>query len=276
MNIPTEVREIPVEQVRVMVSRARKKEGFEAMKESMKWMKERTGSGLRYPIQVRDLGRRGADGIRYELIVGEGRLTAAKELKWKTIPALMIEAGHEEFAGRFLAENMIRKALPWAQKGRLVRDELKAGGTLAEVADRFHISEQMARKYLRVLDKASTAGLEDEVAAMPMNDAEVFTTLPPKGQKLVLEVAKERDVPIRELSNLAKKIEKETGEGWTKGSLEKALQKFDDDLASVRKRLKVLRLHHSLGPQNVRALLKSKDFLTAATSAKLNLSAFTE
>lgn len=270
MNTPTEVREVPLEDIRFFIRRAREKEGFEAMKESM------DAIGLRYPIQVRDLGRKQSDGKRYELICGEGRVTAATDLKWKTIPALIVEAGHEEIAGRFLAENMIRKPLPWAQKGRLVRDLMRTGKSYAEVAAELLISEGHARKFLRILNKASTAGLEDDVAELPIAEAEVLTALPAKGQKLVMDVSRDTNIPIRDVTNVARKLEKQSPEGWTKGALEAALRKVDDDLAAVRKRLKVLRLHHALGPQNVRQLMKSKEFMAAAESAKLNLSKLTE
>src|SRR5262245_32670979 len=105
------VSEIEVAAVRPLIRRARDKAGFSQLKASM------GDVGLKVPIQVRDFGRKDADGHRYELVCGEGRITAAKQLGWQKIPAIIIEAPAAEIAGRFLAENMIRKPLPWAQKG---------------------------------------------------------------------------------------------------------------------------------------------------------------
>lgn len=264
-----EVHDIEVAAVRPLIRRARDKEGFAQLKASMAEV------GLKIPIQVRDFGRKDAQGHRYELICGEGRVTAASQLGWEKITALIIEAAPEEIAGRFLAENMIRKPLPWAEKGRLIRDEMSRGATLAEVAKRFFITVPHASKYVRVLRK-SAQELEDEVAAMPMNDAEVFTTLPAKGQKIVLEVARSTGAPIREVVKKAKELAAKQGDGWTKTALEKALRGLDDQLAKARTRARLLRLHHALGPGNLRVLLRRRDIRTALTAAKVSTLQFEE
>lgn len=261
--------EIEVAAIRPLIRRARDKEGFARLKASM------ADVGLKLPIQVRDFGRKNAEGHRYELICGEGRLTAATQLGWQKIPALIVEAEAEEIAGRFLAENMIRKPLPWAEKGRLIRDEIANGATLEEVSARFHITVPHASKYLRVLKK-SAQELEDEVAAMPMNDAEVFTTLPAKGQKIVLEVARSTGAPIREVVRKARELTAKQGEGWTKAALEKALRGLDDQITKARTRARLLRLHHALGPGNLRVLLRRKDVRAALAAAKISTIQFEE
>jgi ParB family chromosome partitioning protein len=263
------VSEIEVAAVRPLIRRARDKAGFAQLKASM------ADVGLKVPIQVRDFGRKDAEGHRYELVCGEGRITAAKQLGWQKIPAIIIEAPAAEIAGRFLAENMIRKPLPWAQKGRLIREEMDRGATLEEVAKRFHVTVPHASKYMRVLRKAAQE-IEDEVAAMPMNDAEVFTTLPSRGQRIVLEVAKDSGVPIREVIRKARELNAKLGEGWTKAALEKNLRGLDEQLNKVRTRVKLLRLHHALGPGNLRVLLRRKDLRSALADARVSTIQFDE
>jgi len=262
-----QVHEIEVAAIRPLIRRARDKEGFAKLKASLHEV------GLKIPIQVRDFGRKDDRGHRYELICGEGRMTAARQLGWEKIPALIIHAEAEEIAGRFLAENMIRKPLPWAEKGRMIREEMARGATLAEVAKRFFISVPHAHKYVRVLRK-SAQDLEDEVAAMPMNDAEVFTTLPARGQKIVLEVARATGAPIKEVVRKARELTSQHGEGWTKTALEKALRGLDDQLTKVRSRARLLRLHAALGPGNLRVLLRRRDVRQALAAAKISVLQF--
>lgn len=272
---PTEVTEIPVESVRVFVHRARSQEGFEGLKASIQ------AEGLKMPIQVRDISDRPAgerkrpEGglFRYELVCGQGRLTAFQELGIRKIPALIVDAPESEIVGRFLAENMMRKPLPWAEKARLVKADLDAGMTVEQVAARYHISQGHARKFAQVLGRTA-AGLESEVAAMPLNDAEVLTTLPAEHQTIVVEMARETGEPqIRDLVRKAREVVEQEG-ALSLPALKQSLQRLDEDLKATRQRLKLLRLHRSLGPQNIESLLQRKDIRTALQKAGVNVAKF--
>jgi ParB/RepB/Spo0J family partition protein len=255
-------RDIPVEQIRPFIRRARGKEGFDGLKASMK------AEGLKMPIQVRDLGRKDAEGHRYELICGEGRTTAAKQLRWETIPALIVDAPEQEIAGRFLAENLLRKPQPWAEKGRTVQAIVRGGKTVQQAARSLHISAGLASRYLRMVDKTAPE-IRDEVESLTVNDAEVLTTLPPEGQRIVIEVVRETGQSVAAITAKAKKAAPK--DGWTKAALHKALRADDDTLRRQRDTLKRLRLHHALGPVNVRTLLRIPAFRKACVAAKLNL-----
>ena len=263
---PMTTKEIPIDQIKPFISRARAKAGFEAMKASI------SAEGLKMPIQVRDLGRKDGDGIRYVLIAGEGRTTAARELGWDKITALIVDAPEQETVGRFLAENMIRRNIPWQEKGRLIRDEMKTGRTLEEIAHSYHIDPHHAAKLLRVVNKI---GDEVEADGLTMNEAEVLTTLPAAGQKIVMEVARESQQSIQVVVRKARTLQK-GGEGWTKAALQKALRSVDEGLAKLRTTLKRLRLHHAIGPVNVSVLLRDRGFRKLAEAAKLNVRTFEE
>lgn len=279
MNTETDlqVHSLPVGKIKKFISRAREKAGWEAMRDSM------ADVGLKVPIEVRDIrdwkreDRRNADGTicDFELVKGEGRLEAAIDLGWKTIPGFIKDAPEIEIVGRFLAENLIRTPLAWAQRGKMIRDQIKDGAELKDVAASLHISPNLAAKYLRVLDKAAPE-LADEVAAMPVNDAEVLTALPAKGQKFVMEVVRETGATVRDVAKRAQHLTASKGEAWTKAELHKAITRIDDDLEKVKKRLKMLRLHSSLGPQNLEILLSRPDFQAAVKKAGVNVAKFEE
>ena len=253
--------DIPLTAIRVLLARAREKEGWEQLRASMR------DEGLKQPIQVRDLGRADEKGIRYELICGEGRVAAAKSLRWETIRALVVDAAPAEIAGRFLAENMIRKSLPWATKGRMIREEVNRGIPIPQIAKSLHISPTLATKYLRVVSKIAQ---DVDADSLPVNDAEVLCTVPARGQRIVMQIAADLKQPIRDVARAVKKAVAD-GAGWTKLELEKALAAKEDDLAKLRNKLKVLRLHRALGPGNLEKLLEIPRFKAALKKEGVNV-----
>lgn len=270
-----DVSHVDVDSIKPFVKRSRKAEDFERVKQSIAEV------GLKMPIQIRDITTRPADerrrpdgGLyRYELIVGQGRLEAHKELGKKRIAAFILDAPEAEIVGRFLAENMIRKPLPWAEKARMVKAEVDAGSTVEQVAARFFITPGHAYKLLRIISKVAH-GAEDDFAALPMLEAEALTTLPAEAQAIVVETLREN--PERQARDVLKKARQltESGESLSKTALLKSLDRIQDDLTRVRQSLKLVRLHHSLGPQNILTLLENKRFRKELESAGVNLTRF--
>src|SRR5438552_15341365 len=111
---------VPVEEIKFFVRRSRAAAPYSRLKDSIKEM------GLKIPIIVRDISslprveRRRQDGsggtYRYELICGQGRLQAFRELQIDKIPAVIHDVAEAEIVGRFLAENVMRKKLSWVEK----------------------------------------------------------------------------------------------------------------------------------------------------------------
>ncbi len=273
----TDVQEIPVESIKVFVSRSREDEPFRRMKASIE--KE----GLKVPIQVRAIDdwpaadRKRPEGghYRFELICGQGRLEAAKQLGWRKIAALVVDAPEAEIVGRFLAENMIRRPLPWAEKAKLVKAELDAGLSVEEVASRFFITPRHVEKMQRILSK-SAPDLGDEIASMPMNEAEVLTTLPAEDQSIVVEVLREEGAlegNVQAAVAKAKAVRAETGT-LSPTALRQSLKRVDSELARVREALKVKRLHASLGPANLKALLDDPAFRKALKAEGVSTAKF--
>lgn len=269
-----EVHHLDVGAIKVFVGRAREKEPFDRLKASMK------GAGLKVPIQVRDIRdwpakERGP--FRYELICGQGRLEAAKQLKWAKIPALIVKAEEAEIVGRFLAENMMRKPLPWAEKAKLVKADLDAGTPKEEVAKRYYVTVAHVEKYARILSK-SAAGIEEEVQSMPMNDAELLTTLPKADQAIVVEVLREAgavDGNVKAAVAKAKAVKEEIGT-LSATALKQSLQRVADDLKRIHERLKVKKQHRWLGPLAFEdELAESPRFVKALKAAGISPGPFT-
>jgi len=97
-----EIERIPIGEIRVANPRSRNKLKFQLVVASIRAV------GLKKPILVsrRDLD---ADGTRYDLVCGQGRMEACLALGEATIPAVVIDASREEQFLMSLVENIARR-----------------------------------------------------------------------------------------------------------------------------------------------------------------------
>jgi ParB family chromosome partitioning protein len=97
-----EIERIPIGEIRVANPRSRNKIKFQLVVASIRAV------GLKKPILVsrRDLD---ADGTRYDLVCGQGRMEACLALGETTIPAVVIDASREEQFLMSLVENIARR-----------------------------------------------------------------------------------------------------------------------------------------------------------------------
>lgn len=275
-----EISLIDVELIMGFISRARAKAGFDEMKENIRQIGVKMPVGLREVSHLPAAERKRPDGghYRYQRIWGQGRIEAVRDLGLKKIPAFVFkhdDVKESDIVGMFLNENMIRKPLPWAEKARLVRDEVDGGASKEEVAARFGVTVMHVNKFLRIMS-ATANGIERDVAAMPMNDAEVLTTMPAEEQAIVVEALRENpERQARDVLRKAKQIADE-GRALSTVAIRETLKRVDDDLSALRKSMRVTRLHHSLGPQNLLELLKKPKFRDALKAARVNIGKFEE
>lgn len=270
-------------EVSFLIHRDRDPEGFALMKDSIREM------GIRQPIQVRESKSKGK---KWQAFFGEGRCTAAVELYEETgdrrflrVPATIETEAEAEIAGRFLSENLIRRSLSWQEQARLIKQDVEAeAGSLTPdrlfaLSQRYFITVAHLEKLLRILQKLSPS-LEKELKEMTIREAELLTSLPSAGQEIVIETLKEEGLQ-KSASNIASVVRRareqhqETGE-WSKSALKASLKRVGEDLDRVRKSLKPIRLHHSLGPENLRTLLQDRKFRNQLTKHKINVSKFEE
>lgn len=268
------IHELDPEKVKIFIHRERNEQEFEAIKATI------AERGQLHPGQVRDIRhlpkeeRRREDGGLYDygLITGEGRLRAARELGRK-FRATIEDVKEAKVVGYFLAENLNREPLPWALKARLVGPELEAGKSAKEIAGRLQITEKHVLKFARILSKVAPEVAED-VSRMSMNDAEVITALPKADQLIVLDVMKETgEREIQTIVRKARQVAEKEG-GLSKTALKGQLDQVDHDLAELRKELKPVRLHHSIGPENLQALLQDKKFKATLKKEGINFTKF--
>src|SRR5712675_3799941 len=103
MNSPDThaVEMIPIERITVINPRVRNKKIFKEIIANIAEL------GLKKPITV--TRRDEADGPRYDLVCGQGRLEAYQALGQAEIPALVVEADMEDCMVMSLVENLARR-----------------------------------------------------------------------------------------------------------------------------------------------------------------------
>lgn len=99
------------------------------------------------PILVRKLGE------RFELIAGERRVRAARELGWSTITAVIRECSDRETAEIAIVENLLRKDLNPIEKAHSFTRYLEEhNSTQEELAKRIGIDRSTIANLVRLLD----------------------------------------------------------------------------------------------------------------------------
>ncbi len=274
-----EIRQIRTDQIKFFVRRARPAAGYGRLKQSILEI------GLKTPIGVRDMSdravkdrRRPGGGVyKYELVYGQGRLQAFRELGIEKIPGIVIDVGEEEIVGRFLAENMMRRKLSWKEKAKLVEYDTEVHGiSIEEVAERYCITPSHAKKYLRVLKGVSKMVLgKVDANGFDMNTAEKLSTLPMEDQDLVVEVLDDQDLDKSAVMHLVDEASRLRKKGRvTKSDLARSISDLNDQLRKCRTQLKVGRLEYALGPQHLFRLVHEESFLSRAETFGVDLSYF--
>lgn len=264
---------IDVDSIKPFVERAREKAGYEGVKATIK------RHGLKIPVKVRDITsrhpdkRRRPDGgtYRYELIYGEGRVCAFRDLKIPKIPAHIVNVAEVDIPGHFLAENKARRRLSWLELARLVKGEFDGGATLKEVCSVYGTQEKHALRLHRIITRA---GSEADLQDLSVADAEVLTALPKKSQTIVMEVMRETgERQIKSIVNKAREII-DRKEELSKTALKQSLSRVREDLRRIREQLKVKRAHDQLAPANLELAFADPFFRAAAIKAGINVEKF--
>jgi ParB family chromosome partitioning protein len=279
-NESTKIVEIKTDEIKFFVRRSRAQGAYARLKESI------SAVGLKQPIHVRDItrwshsDRRRHDGglYNYELICGQGRLQAFRELELPIIPAMIIDVPEEEIVGRFLAENVMRKRLSWFERAQLVKEDIERGIGVEEIKNKYFVTTGHVYKYLRTLGHASSKLMkEGEIQKLSMNDAEVLTSLNAEGQEIVVEHMKEDNLGPDQIRALVKKAKTlEQSGNLSKATLRSSLRDLDKALSEARTLLKLRRLHWALGPCNLKRLLAMPEMKLALKKEDVDYSEFTQ
>lgn len=278
---------IPTDEIKFLIRRDRDRAEFDQLKEAIREI------GVRQPLQVRDISswkpndRRRPQGGHYkwEALFGEGRVTAAQELfaetkdpRWKTVPAIVLDVPQGEVLARFLSENLQRISLSWVERAELLRSDLNAGMTPAELMQAHKLTAGHMTKLLRVLKRTSPAVLE-EVRKLTVNEAEPLSRLPHATQEIVIGALKEAGLQGSQTPAAVHLAQEEAAQGvkLTKATLVSRIERLRQAVIDQRKLLKLKRVHFSIGPQVYgEELLRDKKFLKMLDERDISCRAFME
>src|SRR5579871_466467 len=124
-NCP-QVQLVPVDAITVANPRARNRKTFNEIVSNI------AAIGLKRPITV--TRRASADGVRYDLVCGQGRLEAYKSLGQGSIPAFVVDADPETGLVMSLVENLARRQHRAIELLRDIRGMEERGYADAEIA----------------------------------------------------------------------------------------------------------------------------------------------
>ena len=127
-----EVRAVPIAAITVLNPRSRNKKIFQELVTSIAHL------GLKKPITV--AARH--DGSGYDLVCGQGRLEAFLALGESEIPAVVIDASHEDCFVMSLVENLARRQHSPLELMRRIGDLRKRGYTIAQIASKTDFSDE--------------------------------------------------------------------------------------------------------------------------------------
>lgn len=276
-----EIKKLDPWKVKVMIHRARDEDRFELIGESI-------GEREQFmPGQVRDI-RKWEEERRVEvdpggtrrvcdwgLITGEGRLLIARKLNRPFYATVQDGENTTKVLAAFWTENGNRKSLTWAENAHLIRPMIDAGESMEKIAKRLQVGVKHVQKMHRILQKTAPE-LDAEIVRLPINDAEVLTTLKPKEQRIVLDAVQEfGSREIEAFVKRAKKVKKETKTDLTAEGFRKSMQRVNEELKFARDMVKVSNRNAGLSFDNLAFIRKEDpDIWREIKATGVNLSKF--
>ena len=136
---------IPIDRITVINPRVRNKKLFKEITANIAEI------GLKRPVTV--ARRDGADGPRYDLVCGQGRVEAYQALGQRQIPALIIDADAEDCLVRSLVENFARRQHRAIDLLHDIEDLKKRGYNDTTIARKTGLTIEYVKGVFRLLDK---------------------------------------------------------------------------------------------------------------------------
>jgi ParB family chromosome partitioning protein len=194
---PPTVALIPIDQIDVINPRARSRRVFHEMVDSI------AAVGLKRPITV--AARRGPDGLRYDLVCGQGRLEAFRELGQAAIPAIVVDADTEGCLVMSLVENVARRQHQALDLLHDIEGMRKRGHRDEAIASKTGLTLQYVRAVLRLVSTGETRLLRAvETGQIPVSVAVEIADAADADVQRVLQEAYEQNL-LRGQSLLAAK-----------------------------------------------------------------------
>jgi ParB family chromosome partitioning protein len=178
---------IPIEQISVMNPRVRNKRIFKEIITNIAEI------GLKKPITV--ARRDTADGPRYDLVCGQGRVEAFQVLGQREIPALVVDADPEDCLVRSLVENLARRQHRGIDLLHDIEGMKKRGHSDTAIARKTGLTLEYVRGVIRLLEKGEHRLLRAvEARQIPVSIAVEIAGANDEQTQIVLQQAYEKNL----------------------------------------------------------------------------------
>jgi ParB family transcriptional regulator, chromosome partitioning protein len=257
---------IPICEITVLNPRTRSRRLAAELKRSIQAL------GLKRPITVRQAVERG-----YELVCGQGRLEAYRDLGFETIPAVLVDAEVEDSLVMSLVENLARRGHSSLELLKEVRDLRTRGHCIGDIARKTDFSSEYVsaicglfengeERLLAAVEKGIISpGLAMEIARIREDDVQAalvdaFERKMLTGQRYL---AIRRIVDMRKAhgKSLPKGQHRHTGGPVTANSLIKAYQRQADKQKALTRQASLARNRLRLVIAAMQRLLKDDHFI---------------
>lgn len=142
---PRTIEMIPIDAIQVLNPRARNRRQHREIVDNIATV------GLKRPITVSR--RRSEDGVRYDVVCGEGRIEAFRMLGERKIPAVVIEAPEEDCLLMSLVENIARRPHRPIDLMAEIGSLAKRGHSDTEIAEKIGCSRSWVYDVLTLLER---------------------------------------------------------------------------------------------------------------------------
>lgn len=200
-----EVKAVPIAAITVLNPRSRNKKIFQELVTSIAHL------GLKKPITV--AARH--DGSGYDLVCGQGRLEAFLALGESEIPAVVIDASHEDCFVMSLVENLARRQHSPLELMRRIGDLRKRGYTIAQIASKTDFSEEYIYAICYLLEHGEQrllAAVERGVIP-PTVAMEIARAKDSEVQQALAEAYERKSIPGRQVLAIRRIIEQRASSG---------------------------------------------------------------
>ncbi|MFW6084174.1 MAG: ParB/RepB/Spo0J family partition protein [Gemmatimonadota bacterium] len=205
------VREVPLERLRANRFQPRRDFDDDAIAELTASIRE---NGLLQPLVVRRIES------GYELVAGERRLRAIRELGWERAPAVLRDLSDEAMLVLALVENLQRENLNPIEEASAFQQLIDGFGfTQMQVAERLGRDRSTVSNTLRLLALPSAVRELVESGTLSAGHARAVLSLDSKSEQVALarEIAA-GGLSVREAERRARKARGDGGKGKEKGA----------------------------------------------------------
>lgn len=176
---------VPIERITVINPRVRNKKIFKQITSNIAEL------GLKRPITV--TRRQDADGPRYDLVCGQGRLEAYQVLGQREIPALVVEADTEDSLVMSLVENLARRQHRAIDLLHDVEGLKRRGYSDSAIARKTDLTVEYVKGVIRLLEKSEHRLLRAvEAGQIPVSIAVDIAAADDAGVQIILQQAYEK------------------------------------------------------------------------------------